>query len=365
MLKFAALITLASVCLTGRVFAQDAGIYGQARPMFKVLPPHEGLNAYVPPSAQLPQWTYTFTYNGRTYNDVFVGTNPRSTNMKTAIHSGIIPIKMVYGSSNGNMTFDPNTLYSGSQTAIEMVANSVLFQSLVDYNQGGTDLGTTQYEDAYTRGNWWEAVKTHTRYHLMLDTPVIAPVQTLNVPSNEGSVISNPWSGIPTGTADINWFDAQLQIIMAKFKQIQPNTMPVFLSYNIYLTEGGCCIGGYHSANGAQPAGQTYMWTTTISQAANPVFSEDVGALSHEIGEWILDPFTNNNSPCGIMENGDPLETEQNFGYFPYTVAGFTYHPQDLVFTDYFGAPDTIPVNGWHTFQNETNANIPCSRGSD
>jgi hypothetical protein len=361
----AALIVLASVCLTGTVFAQDAGIYGQARPMFKVLPPHEGTNAYMPPSANLPQWTFTFTYNGNTYNDVFVGTNPATTNTTTTIHWGIIPLKMVYGSSNGNKTFDPNTIYSGNQTATQMIANSIIFKSLVDYNQGGTDLGKTQYEDAYTRGNFWGDVKTNTSYHLLFANAVIAPDQTLNVPAGDGSVISNPWSGIPTGTADINWFDAQLQPIMAHFKQIQPNTLPIFLSYNVYLTEGGCCIGGYHAANGIQPSGQTYMWTATISQAANPVFSQDVGALSHEVGEWILDPFTDNNSPCGIMENGDPLETEPNFGDFPYTVNGFTYHPQDLVFVDYFGAPASLAVNGWHTFQNETNANGVCSRGSN
>jgi hypothetical protein len=235
----------------------------------------------------------------------------------------------------------------------------------VDFNQGGTDVGKTQYGDAYQRANFWSDVMTNTNYHLLFAKAVVAPEQTLTVPSNEGSVIANPWSGIPTGTADINWFDSQLQTIMKKFTQIKPNVLPVFVTYNVYLTEfGGCCIGGYHSANAGAPTGQTYAYTTTISQFGAGVFSQDIGALSHEIGEWILDPFTTNNSPCGIMENGDPLETENNFGDYPYTVNGFTYHPQDLVFVDYFGASSSLPVNGWHTFQNETNANGVCSRGS-
>ena len=77
-----------------------------------------------------------------------------------------------------------------------------------------------------------------------------------------------------------------------------------------------------------------------------------------------MDPFTSNNSPCGILEVGDPLETEPNFGDYPYVLNGFTYHPQDLVLIDYFGASNSLTVNGWYTLQNETNADTPCNRGS-
>ena len=358
----ATLAVLASIGFTLVAFAQDSNVSGP-HPMFKSLPPH----SYYPvdnltPAAALPQWTFSFTYKHKNYSDVFVGTDPSSTNTTTTINWGIIPIKMVYGPSNGNMTFDPNSIYSGSMTAVQMINGSPQFQSTVDFVQGGTDVGKTQYGDAYQRANFWSDVMTNTNYHLLFAKVLIAPTQTINVSSSQGSVISNPWSGIPTGTMDINAFDAQLQAIMAKFKQIQPNTFPLFLTYNIYLTSGGCCIGGYHSANAGPPNGQTYAYTTTISQAPVPVFSQDIGALSHEIGEWILDPFTSNNSPCGIMENGDPLETEPNFGDFPYTVNGFTYHPQDLVFVDYFGAPSSLPVNGWYTFQNETNASEVCGK---
>jgi len=363
----AVLVALILISLAGTAFAQEPTFDPSARPLFAKLPPHSYYPvANGPNVTPLPQWTFSFTYNNRTYNDVFVGTNPATSNSTTTIHWGIIPLKMVYGPSNGNMTFDPNAANEfGTQSATQMINGSPQFQSTVDWVQGGTDVGKTQYGDAYQRANFWADVTSNTNYHLLFAKALIAPVQTLNVPSNEGSVISNPWSGVPTGTADINWFDLQLQSIMKKFKQIQPNTFPLFLTYNVYLTEGGCCIGGYHSANGLPPNGQTYAYTTTIEQAGLPVFSQDIGALSHEIGEWILDPFVNNNSPCGIMENGDPLETEANFGDFPYTVNGFTYHPQDLVFVDYFGASSSLPVNGWHTFENETNANGVCSRGSN
>lgn len=352
-----ALVALACISLTGIGFAQDPS---GARPMFTTLPAHDLFPGakQVDPAAQLPQWTFSWksSYNSRTYNTVIVGTDPSKTNTTTTVTVGIIPIKMVYGQSNGNMTFDPASPYFGNYSTTQMVALSPIFKAEFDYNQGGTDLGKTQYIDAYQRGDFWGSVQTNTNYHILLKT-VIGPEQTFTVPANEGDVISNPWSGIPTGTADINWFDEQLQTVITKYKQIQPNVLPLFITENVYLTEGGCCIGGYHSANGPAPGGQTYSYSTSIQQAKNPVFSQDIGALAHEVGEWLMDPFVDNPSPCpsnGILEIGDPLETEtgtHDFGDWPYTIGGFTFHPQDLVFITWFGAPPATSVNNWVTFQ--------------
>lgn len=376
----ALLVALILVSLAGTAFAQAPTYDPSARGRFVTLPPHANpylANQKSPASTNLPQWTFSWTssYNNRAYNSVILGGNPSSSNATTTIEVGIIPIKMVYGSSNGNMTFDPNTAGEfGKDSATTMVNDSLIFQSLVDYNQGGTDLGTTQYEDAYMRGNWWGyGVSKNTNYHLILKT-LVGPEQTLDVPESEGDVISNPWSGIPTGTADINWFDAQLQSIMAKYSCtkikepcISPNVLPLFITENVYLTSGGCCIGGYHSANGGAPSGQTYSYSTSIQDADVDVFSQDIGALAHEVGEWIMDPFTTNASPCpsnGILEVGDPLETGPDFGDYPYTVDGFTFHPQDLVFITWFGAPAATSLDIWNgvqkdvvTFQNE-NLNV-------
>jgi|HubBroStandDraft_5_1064220.scaffolds.fasta_scaffold33156_2 hypothetical protein len=371
-----ALVALVCVSLTGTAFSQTPMYDPSARAMYKALPPHNYYPNQKPadPAVQLPQWTLSWlsSHNGHTYTSVFLGTDPQTSNATTTITVGIIPIKMVYGASNGNMTFDPNTTgqFDGKYSTTQMVNDSVIFQSIVDYNQGGTDLGKTQYEDAYMRGNFWGSIQTNNKWHLMLKT-VIGPEQTFTVPSSEGDVISNPWSGIPTGTADINWFDAQLQAVMAKYSCavikepcIGANVLPLFITENVYLTEGGCCIGGYHSANGPAPSGQTYSYSTSIQQASIPVFSQDVGALAHEVGEWIMDPFTENASPCindnTILEVGDPLELDATFGDYPYTVQGFTFHPQDLVFLSWFGSPQSLTLSEWNgkpanvvTFQNE------------
>lgn len=349
--------------LAVNAFAQDANA---ARPLFVSLPPHSYFPQTEPqaPVTPLPQWIFSFTstVDHRVYTPTIVGTDP-STNTTTTIRWGIIPIKMVYGSQNGNMTFDPNSTYAGNMSAVQMILHSPVFQSNVDFVQGGTDLGKTQFGDAYERGNFWGTVQTNRNYHLLFAPAVIAPTQTINVSASQGSVIPNPFGGGLIGTMDIFAFDAQLQTIIKHFKQIQPNVLPVFLTYNVYLTQfGGCCIGGYHSATGIQPNGQTYAHTTTISQTTHEIFSEDTGALSHEIGEWIVDPFVNNPDSCGgTMEVGDPLENKVNNGYYPYTIGGFTYHLQDLVFMPYFGAPTSTSLDGWTTFQNE--AERACQDG--
>ena len=96
--------------------------------MFTALPPHNNFpNAkQADPAAQLPQWTFNWTssFDNRSFNSVIVGTDPRTTNSSTTVTVGIIPIKMVYGASNGNMTFDPDTTYFGNYTATQMVSFS-------------------------------------------------------------------------------------------------------------------------------------------------------------------------------------------------------------------------------------------------
>jgi len=370
----AVLVALILLSLAGTAAAQDQN-FDPSHAKFATLPPHSYYPVENGPDVTgLTQWTFSWksSYDNRNFSSVIVGTDPSTTNTTTTITVGIIPIKMVYGASNGNMTFDPNTPYSGTLTSTQMFATSPIFQSLVDYDQGGTDLGKTQYIDAYQRGNFWGfGVKTNTNYHVVFAKPVIGPEQTFTVPASDGNVYVNPFGiagGATVGVANFTWFDQQLQAVIKKIKKINPGVLPVFVTYNVYLSGNsglsGCCIGGYHSALAGAPNGQTYSYATTITQnSSEPVFSTDIGALSHEIGEWLMDPFINNPSPCpnnSILEIGDPLETGPNYGDYPYTINGFTWHPQDLVFITWFGAPANTSLDIWNgsptdvvTFQNE------------
>jgi hypothetical protein len=346
---------LTLVCLASFALAQNAP---SPRPMFATIPPHS-YYAVKPPATNLAQWNGSYNIHGTTVRFTMVGGDPRKTNTTTTIPVFIIPVKMVYGSSNGNMTFDPTlTSNFGTLSAQQVLTTSPLLTSSVDFVQGGVDIGQTQYIDAYQRANFWKFVKVNTNHHDVLGTPTILPTQTITVTSSQGSVITNPFlPGKKVGTMDINAFDAKLQGFLASLTQITPNSLPIFINYDVYLTSGGCCIGGYHSANGAAPSGQTYAYTTLVDQG-NGVFSQDTAAAAHEIGEWMDDPFITNAVPCldnSIMENGDPLVLDDH----AYPVGGFTYHLQDLVFISYFGGPRTLPVNNWLSFQNDEKSQCP------
>jgi hypothetical protein len=72
-----------------------------------------------------------------------------------------------------------------------------------------------------------------------------------------------------------------------------------------------------------------------------------------------------NTTPCGILEVGDPLENGQPghpYGTWTYTLHNFTYHLQDEVNLKYFGGDPNQPVNGWWTFQGYTTS--VCALGS-
>jgi hypothetical protein len=350
--------SLLLACTAGIASAQDSNLPRilDAKPMYKTLPVHPG-KASANVSSPLVQWNGSFTdLTKRKITYTMVGTDPSKTNTSTTIPVILVPIKMIYGATNGNTTFDPKThTVSNGQTVVVNTTNSPIFSSSVDFNQGGTDLGTTQYVDAFQRGNFWKSVKTHTGYHVLLGKPTVVPEKTIRVTAAQGGVFSNPFGSGVVGTMDINAFDAKLQTYMAAITKVNPGVLPLFITYNIYLTSGGgCCIGGYHSANAAQPNGQTYSYATYVDSPGS--FSQDVSALSHEIGEWVDDPFVDNNVNCqdnSILEVGDPLEGNSNYGAYPYTTNGFTYNLQSLVFLGYFGAPRTTSVHSWLAFQND------------
>jgi hypothetical protein len=350
--RFASMIALALAAL----LPLSATATVQVKPRFVTLPNHYSL-APRNPASTLTQWNGSFTdLTGHTINYVMVGTNPITTNTATTIPVVLIPIKMVYGANNGNMTFDPNThTVSNGKTVTQNTLASPLLNAGIDFVQGGVDLGNTQYIDAYQRGNFWSGVSTNTGYHVLLGAPMVAAEQTISVSRFQGKVINNPFGSGKVGEMSINAFDSKLQTFMRNLSgQINPGVLPIFITYNIYLTQGGCCIGGYHSANGAQPGGQTYSYATYVDSVGS--FAQDVSALSHEIGEWMDDPFVDNSVNCtdnNIMENGDPLEGEANYGGYKYTLNGFTYNLQSLVFLGYFGAPRSTSVNSWLSFQND------------
>jgi hypothetical protein len=336
---------------------------GTFKPKFVAL--HHDLQSYKTPLAQLPQWNGSFTDlkgSNRTFTQI--GGNPSNTNSTSTVQVLLIPVKFVFTQGGKQYTFDPSKVKltnNHNRSVMTAVKDSPLFNSKVDFNpQYGScngscvDLGKTQYEDAFQRGTWWgNNVGSNPNYHVLFTTKK-EKEQTINVTCSSGCVVNNPFGSGMVGEYNINSFDNQLQTFMKNLKDVNPGVLPLFVSYDIYLTSGGCCIGGYHSANGSQPSAQTYSYATYVDTVG--AFSQDVSALSHELGEWMDDPWTDNRVGCtdnSIMEVGDPLEGLANYGGFPYKDKKFTYNLQSLVYMPYFGAPLTDSANQWYALQDD------------
>jgi hypothetical protein len=375
--RLASLALLAtSLAVGSMVLVASAKPTQATRPLFVTVPNNVSWHtAPATGSPRLKQWNGSFTdHLGQTVNYTMVGADPAIANTASTVPVYVIPVKFTYGKLTGKMQFDPlAVMQSNGRSLMSNFVNSPLFKANVKFVQGGTNVGTTQYIDAFQRANFWKYVHTNTNYHVLLGKPIILPEQTIHVTNPAlGMVMDNPFGtgkcsdnrSNCVGTYEIDLFDRKVQAWLANFSEITPHALPLFISYNIYLTEGTseqvCCIGGYHSATAGHPTGQTYAYATYVDLPG--VFSQDVSAWSHEIGEWMDDPFTDNDVNCAdntIMEDGDPLENNPNSGAYPYTVNGFTYNLQSLVFIGYFGAPRDISLHKWLSFQNDESSTCP------
>ena len=116
---------------------------------------------------------------------------------------------------------------------------------------------------------FWNSVSTKSpNYHVLVSSPTIAKTLTISIPPADGTTVVDPSSGKTIGIININWFDPQLQTLLTSLG-FTPNMLPIFLSHNVYLSQGAanlnnCCIGGYHNAIRDTAGLQTYIWSTDL-----------------------------------------------------------------------------------------------------
>jgi len=365
----------------------------------------------------IPHWTFQYTdpTNGATYPITMVGSDPRQNGSST-IHTVIVPLKMNFVAAGQNTSAlndagyagfratPLNHSFDGSTRVADVLSSPIFGQSFTTPSSMGGD--TAQVGDAFVRAQW-NKIGT-TGYHVNLANDKVFPTQTLNVPAPDGIAYQRPvgaWreangfgtTDTTTGVADSQWFSAQLQSLMNSL-HISATTVPIFLTDNVLLYSGhenytNCCILGYHGAGmpighgagsangqGQQPV-QTFIyaaWATPgtysgfLPDYLNPARTApsptrgiaDIHALSHEVSEWLDDPFVNNavqpwltpTAPqygcTGALETGDPVVGV----WFPYpgnpaaAPTGTTYygqyHPEDEVEAQWFGRGGVEPVLG-------------------
>ena len=192
---------VASMALTqGQVNSESQQQQAQSKPMFVTLPPRYLENLRAPATSTIPNWTGSLSAGGSSF--MMVGTDPSSTDVTTTVTAYLVPISFVFSPNPGGI-FDPRHVLPNGRTVTQNVALSPIFNSGIDFVQGGTDLGNTQYIDAFQRGSFWGFVSRNTNYHVLLNLAVL-PEQTILVPSANGSIGMK--FGVRVGLVDINFF---------------------------------------------------------------------------------------------------------------------------------------------------------------
>lgn len=293
-----------------------------------------------------------------------VGTNPANGAATTTIPTVIVPIKVVYQLAHGPIALDGTNVVSANM-------NSPIFQ-VADYTVGGTDLGVTQFGDALQRGEFFNLPGFSPDYHVLLGAPTVMPTVTLTVTSSANGNLYRLRSGGLLGVVRSGFLDAEINTLVKGFTA---NTLPIFLTDNVFEGFDGtintCCVLGYHNSQGP-PASSAKTWIYAAHTEPGTFVRNvivDVQPLSHEVSEWLNDPFVgrlrvgfvnlippavlpNTGGACIInFETGDPLEAPPVA--FTQTTNGTTYHLQDEVFLPwYLHTVPSFSVNGQYTLQN-------------
>ncbi len=345
----------------------------------------------------LPLWTFFVesTRDHNAYTGVMVGRDPFSgggvAEAKTYIVPLIIRTNRIVTAVNADGSFktksgvtifnptvaDKACLAAPNDVPLTLYEQSPIFKDAT-FDFGGTIVGHTQYVDAFQRANFWQ-VDDHSSYHVLLDPVIGLKAVEINVPAASGAAIPGALFGAcgPLGVVDINWFDAYLDntVLPALKKQgVNPSNFPVFPEYNVVDSFGPptlaqCCVLGYHGTTGFPI--QTY---SPVDFDSTGLFGFDFMnsySASHEVAEWVNDPFGDNATPpwghigqvsgCqGNLEVGDPLSgTESIRIEMP---NHFTYHLQELAFFSWFYTSHSIGINGWFSNNDTftTDAGPPC-----
>jgi hypothetical protein len=351
-------VTLALTCASS-ASAQPRFLWGEGRPRFHAIAGGDPRLAREQSlvGQNVPLWNGSFAFQGQTFDFTMVGTDPNLGSATTVIPVVIVPLEFQFTDGTALSATDP--ICGGTDDPITLAQNSPLFQPF-SFMPGGTDVGTTQYIDAFQRANFWSVVSTSAPdYHVSL-TATVMPTQTIKVSRLMGSTIKGPCARI--GKVRLQLFDSTIRRLITSLG-IPPTSLPLFVSYNTFLTEGGCCILGYHSVT---TGSQTYAFAVYSDPGIFNVPIEDIHAMSHELGEWLADPLVDNRVPA--WEEGQATSCQRNLEVgdpvtgiaFTATLNGTDYHPEDLVFLPWFSRESpSSSVNGWYTFLNSFAAPPP------
>lgn len=312
----------------------------------------------------------SFTFQGQVFPYTMVGRPPQAGNT-TKLPSAYVPISLM---------FDEFVDANGNNIVLDAAAISDEILRSPNFERAQYTVGNTQFGDAVQRAEFFNVMKKSNggnpddfdggSWHTIIETPRMLTPVTVEVPVGSSVVFQIP-DGSFLALIDINYLAAQLNTLL-QTEGVRVDEVPIFVTrnavYGDFITGFplDCCIAGFHTAievgqTGNTTSVQTFVFASALDANVadgafgDPTFFADVQALSHEISEWINDPFTNNIVPnwqfpglepgacSNLLETGDPVENlsgadspSANGPAFPVTLHGFTYHPQTEALLPWF-----------------------------
>jgi hypothetical protein len=328
------------------------------RPYYTVIAPSDvSFDALGEPAGTtIPFYTASIKspLDGKTYTYHIVGTNPHTSKVTTDV--SYVPLVARIHFKDGTV-LDPSLPGCGDTVSVtDRFYKGPNFVP-TPLKSNGISVGTVQINDGDQRAEFWSAVKG-SGYHVVFTTSSAPKVIDITAPTGSKTV-----AGVCAGKSHrigeipINAYDSLVHSIASA--HATTTQVPVLLSYNVVETEGSlCCVIGYHSAFSRAGGTQVYAVGAYMDPGVFSVPIEDIHAWTHELGELLNDPFINNATPAwghvgqvtgcqNNLEVGDPLTGTP----FLLKYGGFTYHPQELAFFDWFFRTPAEGTGGEYSFE--------------
>jgi hypothetical protein len=289
----------------------------------------------------VPNFSGSFESQGKVYPFAMVGTKPQS-NTTTQIPVQIIPISLF---------FEEFVDENGAPIVLDPGAIVPRVQASPNFHDSQYATGTTQFADAVQRAQFNGIAGKD--WHTLLGAPQILKPLRVAVPRGDAKVYRNPSTGVVYAIVDTDFFLSQLNTVI-QMANLSPDALAIALTSNVFLAPQKdikkCCVLGFHTSFDTGEMAQvrfvqTFIWASWVEQGILGPSLADVTPMSHEISEWMNNPFGGNAVPAwqvpnstgcqSNLETGDPLALMPNAGY-PVLIDGFTYHPQNQVLMQWF-----------------------------
>ncbi len=312
----------------------------------------------------VPHFSGSFASQGNAYSYTIVGSKPQS-GVTTEVPTQIIPISMF---------FEEFVDENGAPVVLDPMPIIPKVQASPNFRNAQYQTGFTQFADAIQRAQFFHSSSQD--WHTLLGKPeVLSPIR-IDVPRGLAKVYRNRSTGVVYAVVDTDFFISQLNTII-QLENLRVDSLAIALTSNVFLAPQSeikkCCVLGFHTSFDVGDLGgnkfvQTFIWASWMDPGILSNLS-DVTPMSHEISEWMNNPFGSNVVPAwqvpnstacqSNLETADPLATFPNAGY-PVLIDGFTYHPQSQVLLQWFQRGATSDaIDGAFSFPDQTLMTAP------